>query len=234
MEGWDQTTLEEAVTKKQNQVQTDIICKYFIEAVESRKYGWFWNCPNGNKTCIYRHALPPGFVLKSEAKKLEELKVENQLPIEEQIEAERAAVDKITPITKETFLEWKRKKKERLADETAEEERKAQQQRGGKPHQMSGRALFTFNPDLFVDDDEAADDYEREDDDEDVVEIKEVSGTSISYGVHGGHHAAADAAVAADGGAAVAEAGDVAVQEDLFLQGDVPDLDDLDDLPDDE
>jgi len=31
--------------------------------VEINKYGWFWECPNG-KTCIYRHALPPGFQLK--------------------------------------------------------------------------------------------------------------------------------------------------------------------------
>jgi hypothetical protein len=39
------------------------ICKFFLEAVEINKYGWFWECPNG-KSCIYRHALPPGFQLK--------------------------------------------------------------------------------------------------------------------------------------------------------------------------
>ncbi len=40
------------------------ICKYFLDAVENSKYGWFWQCPNGGKNCMYRHALPPGFVLK--------------------------------------------------------------------------------------------------------------------------------------------------------------------------
>jgi len=34
-----------------------------LDAVEKNKYGWFWQCPQG-AGCIYRHALPPGFVLK--------------------------------------------------------------------------------------------------------------------------------------------------------------------------
>ena len=38
------------------------ICKFFLDAVEKSKYGWFWQCPNGT-ACIYKHALPPGFVL---------------------------------------------------------------------------------------------------------------------------------------------------------------------------
>jgi len=29
------------------------VCKYFIQAIENKKYGWFWNCPNGS-ACIYR------------------------------------------------------------------------------------------------------------------------------------------------------------------------------------
>ena len=40
------------------------ICKHFLDAVENGKYGWFWACPNGGDQCMYRHALPPGFVLK--------------------------------------------------------------------------------------------------------------------------------------------------------------------------
>ena len=23
------------------------MCKYFVEAIENAKYGWFWECPNG-------------------------------------------------------------------------------------------------------------------------------------------------------------------------------------------
>jgi hypothetical protein len=39
---------------------TDKVCKYFIEAVENQKYGWFWICPNGGDSCKYKHSLPPG------------------------------------------------------------------------------------------------------------------------------------------------------------------------------
>ena len=60
------------------------ICKHFLDAVENSKYGWFWNCPNGAK-CIYRHALPPGFVLKRD-QKLEEK--EEKISLEDLIERE--------------------------------------------------------------------------------------------------------------------------------------------------
>ncbi|RRT64243.1 hypothetical protein B296_00041980, partial [Ensete ventricosum] len=43
------------------------VCKYFLDAVEKKQYGWFWVCPNGGKDCHYRHALPPGYLqVKSE------------------------------------------------------------------------------------------------------------------------------------------------------------------------
>ena len=45
------------------------VCKHFIQAIEANKWGWFWECPNGNNTCIYRHALPPDYVLKKDMKK---------------------------------------------------------------------------------------------------------------------------------------------------------------------
>lgn len=40
-----------------------------MDALENNKYGWFWECPNGANKCHYRHALPPGFVLKKDKKK---------------------------------------------------------------------------------------------------------------------------------------------------------------------
>lgn len=84
------------------------ICKHFLEAVEKSKYGWFWECPAGTK-CIYRHALPPGFVLKRDKKKLEEKK--NEISLVDLIERERAALGpNQTKITLETFLAWKKKK----------------------------------------------------------------------------------------------------------------------------
>lgn len=61
------------------------VCKYFLEAVEKKQYGWFWICPNGGKNCHYRHALPPGYVLKSQMKALLEEESE-KITIEEEIE----------------------------------------------------------------------------------------------------------------------------------------------------
>lgn len=63
------------------------VCKYFIEAVEQRKYGWFWECPNG-PSCQYVHALPPGFVLKKKEEPKEEVDENDQETIENEIEAE--------------------------------------------------------------------------------------------------------------------------------------------------
>ena len=42
---------------------TDKVCKFFIEAVENGKYGWFWTCPNGGDKCMYKHSLPQGYNL---------------------------------------------------------------------------------------------------------------------------------------------------------------------------
>lgn len=61
------------------------MCKYFLEAIEGNKYGWFWVCPAGGDSCMYRHALPPGFVLKKDKKKEEK---EDEISLEELIENE--------------------------------------------------------------------------------------------------------------------------------------------------
>lgn len=63
------------------------VCKYFLEAVEKGLYGWFWSCPNGPK-CIYRHALPPGFVLK----KKQEKEIKDEISFEEFIETEVSCI----------------------------------------------------------------------------------------------------------------------------------------------
>lgn len=51
------------------------------------RFGWFWQCPNG-ELCQYRHALPPGFVLKSQKKALEEAERANTISLEEFLEVE--------------------------------------------------------------------------------------------------------------------------------------------------
>lgn len=61
------------------------VCKYFLDAIENNKYGWFWVCPGGGDNCMYRHALPPGFVLKKDKKKEEK---EDEISLEELIENE--------------------------------------------------------------------------------------------------------------------------------------------------
>lgn len=53
--------------------------------VACRYVNTFWVCPNGGKNCHYRHALPPGYMLKSQMKALLEEEAE-KIAIEEEIE----------------------------------------------------------------------------------------------------------------------------------------------------
>lgn len=84
------------------------ICKFFLDALENNKYGWFWDCPNGGLKCHYRHALPNGFVLSKDKKKIDK---KDELSIEDLVERERAQLgNNLTRITLETFIAWKKKK----------------------------------------------------------------------------------------------------------------------------
>lgn len=49
MDQWDEEKLRSVVLSKAGnpRTTTDIVCKYFIEAIETKKFGWFWECPNG-------------------------------------------------------------------------------------------------------------------------------------------------------------------------------------------
>ncbi|CAN1304563.1 Zinc finger CCCH domain-containing protein 11 [Linum perenne] len=115
MDDWDQETLEKVVASKNNEYNpnkpTDIVCKHFLDAVEKKQYGWFWVCPNGGKECQYRHALPPGYILKSQMKALLEAE-SDKIPIEEEIENQRAKVATSTPMTPDLFMQWKKKQKD--------------------------------------------------------------------------------------------------------------------------
>jgi len=183
METWDQNKLETVVEKKQGdtnrQMKTKIVCKYFLEAIENRKYGWFWECPNGGDKCMYQHSLPPGFELKSSKKEEED---EEPISVEEQIEEERAKLTKRTPLTLELFLKWKEEKKKQFEDAQKEQSIKREADiRSGKV-MRSGREMFVFNPSLFVDDDDVLDTTELPVEKEDEVQVIriEVSGTSIT------------------------------------------------------
>ncbi|KAI9476395.1 MAG: hypothetical protein EXX96DRAFT_507587 [Benjaminiella poitrasii] len=157
MDKWDQKKLEEVVNSKSGkQPPTDIVCKYFLEAIESSKYGWFWECPNGGSSCKYRHALPPGFILKSKAAKTEE---KEEISLEEFLESERHKLGpNLTPVTLESFTQWKKNRvQKKEAEENAARKAKETKLKAGRSQGMSGRDLFEFNPALADDNDDEDD-----------------------------------------------------------------------------
>ncbi|XP_016100144.1 zinc finger CCCH domain-containing protein 15-like isoform X2 [Sinocyclocheilus grahami] len=174
MENWDEKKLEEVVNKKHGEAEkkkakTQIVCKYFLDAIENNKYGWFWVCPGGSDNCMYRHALPVGFVLKKDKKKEE--KNEEEISLDDLIETERSALGaNVTRITLETFLAWKKsKRQEKLAKAEQDMERKKADFKAGRALGVSGREVFEFRPELVNDDDEEADDTKYSEDDDTEV-----------------------------------------------------------------
>ncbi|KAI0312102.1 hypothetical protein OF83DRAFT_1067783 [Amylostereum chailletii] len=204
MDTWDEEKLRNVVLSRHGnpRTTTDIVCKFFIEAIETQKFGWFWQCPNG-EACQYRHALPPGFVLKSQRKALEDAEKANTISLEEFLEVERHKLGpNLTPVTPETFAKWKQTRMNKKEAE-AEAMRKAKdtQAAAGKNVGMSGRDLFQYNPEWFEDSDEEEEDwdlakYRREQEDEDQAEEEErIRGLSLEDG----SSASASQAAADDG-----------------------------------
>lgn len=183
MENWDEEKLASVVEKKHGEKEgsmpkTDIICRFFLEAVESSKYGWFWECPNGGDKCHYRHALPPGFVLNKDKKKADK---REEISIEDLVERERAKLDYNLPkITLESFIVWKKRKiAEKKERDQKESDRKKAEYKAGRSTGLSGREMFTFNPDLISDEtleegEATFDNLAREDDEEDIAPVKEI------------------------------------------------------------
>jgi hypothetical protein len=64
IDDWDEEKLRKVVMSKHGnpKTTTDKVCKFFVEAIEEGKYGWFWTCPNGGDKCMYKHSLPAGYV----------------------------------------------------------------------------------------------------------------------------------------------------------------------------
>ncbi|KAI0091071.1 hypothetical protein BDY19DRAFT_991652 [Irpex rosettiformis] len=176
MDQWDDDKLREVVLSKAGnpKTTTDIVCKFFIEAIETEKFGWFWECPNGEK-CQYRHALPPGFMLKSQRKAAAEAEKANTITLEEFLEVERHKLGtNLTPVTKESFAKWKRTRMDKkTAEEELQQKAKDAQHAAGKSSGMSGRDLFTYNPEWFEDDEEEEEEwdlakYRKQQEDEDL------------------------------------------------------------------
>ena len=130
------------------------------------RFGWFWECPNGGEKCQYRHALPPGFVLRSERKALEDAEKANTISLEEFLEVEvrietsplqsvisgtktlivfpqrHKLGQNLTPVTPDSFAKWKRTRMDRKqAEEEAVKKAKEATHAAGKNKGMSGRDL---------------------------------------------------------------------------------------------
>lgn len=154
-EGWDDDKLRSVVQEKHSgqKCLSTIICKYFLEAVRQKKYGWFWECPNG-ETCHYRHALPPGFVL--EEKKVSNPDDEEEVtPLEEILEMELAKLSgQGTPVTEDRFKEWNTTRKKRKDEKMAAEKvARDKELAAGRAANLTGRELLQFRPELFLDED---------------------------------------------------------------------------------
>ncbi|PPJ56619.1 hypothetical protein CBER1_01822 [Cercospora berteroae] len=155
MEEWDEEKLRQVVMSKHGnpKTTTDKVCKFFIEAVENQKYGWFWQCPNGGDECKYKHSLPPGFVLKTKEQRAAEKALMDKSPmatltLEDFLESQRLQLTgKLTPVTPESFAKWK---KERLDKKAAEQEAQTMKE-------ATGRAMFEKG-DWRGDSDEESDD----------------------------------------------------------------------------
>ena len=123
-------------------------------------------------------------MLKRERKALEDQK--ENISLEDLIESERAALGaNVTKVTLESFLAWKKRKIEERKMQLVKDEEKKRNEfvKHGRLVGLSGREMFTFNPDLIANDDEDAEndiDYRhRSDDEEDDDETDEQGGVSI-------------------------------------------------------
>jgi hypothetical protein len=106
------------------------------------RFGWFWECPSG-QDCKYRHALPPGFVLKAQRKALDDAAKANVISLEDFLETERHKLGpNLTPVTPESFAKWKQTRiNQKTAAEEALKKAKDAQAAAGKSSGMSGRDL---------------------------------------------------------------------------------------------
>ncbi|KAF2667694.1 zinc finger-containing protein [Microthyrium microscopicum] len=156
MANWDEEKLREVVKSKGGnpRTTTDKVCKFFIEAVENEKYGWFWNCPNGNDKCMYRHNLPPGFKLRTKAERAAELanrnkNAANAITLEDFLDNERHRLTgDLTPITPDSFAIWKKNRMDKKAAEIA----------GEKMKDATGKAMFERGELAGSDDEDDEDD----------------------------------------------------------------------------
>ncbi|CRH02864.1 cytoplasmic translation machinery associated protein, putative [Plasmodium relictum] len=159
---WDIHKLTEVINIRHKNInKTDIICKYFLSAVENKQYGWFWVCPNGGDNCKYKHCLPQGYILKKQETPENE---KEERPLEDIIEEERMKyINNGTPVTLELFKKWISERTEKKKLKKEEQKEKDKSEKKNKNTMLSGKELFSYDPTLFVDDDNAANTNEYDD-----------------------------------------------------------------------
>lgn len=190
---------EEKEKKRSKLPQSNIVCKYFLDALQRKIYGWKWDCPNGD-VCQYKHCLPKGYVMNqgTKEKDQEEMTIEDFYNLEEQIDEERDRIAKSgTPVNEKTFLEWKKKRDEFRKNGQLETKTKKKVQ--------TGLQLFRNQANLFKDD-ENAQDIERDENQQSEDEENDEGKHSENKELNG-----------------------VKVNSELFQDDNLDELDDLDD-----
>lgn len=206
--------------KAATQNQSPKVCNYFMMACKRKEIGWGFKCPNEEKFgyCQYRHCLPEGFEFPDEKKaaaQQEDSDLDNEL-LEDEIERKRSLITSGTPVTAESFQEWKRaraqRKQEEAAAKQAELDRAARQKGPVETwFGLSGKAMFESNPewlstaeaDVTAPADPGADSWLR-----DREDLKRVNGEEVEEGGNDGEEAENEqpTAVEAAGDAAPGEA----------------------------
>ena len=223
--------IAEQKEKKRGKVPSNIVCKYFLDAVKKKQYGWKWECPNGDD-CHYRHSLPQGYILVTNKEKQEDMTSEEYMNLEAQIDEERARISvNGTKVDEKSFMEWKKKRDEFRKLEEAE---KIEQEK--KLHQKSkltGVQLFKKQAELFKDDEDAQD--LKEEQEQEKKEREKEEGTinpdkdQVMEGVLGKQEKNENENEINELDKGLK---DVKINEDLFKED--ANLDELDDIADDE
>ena len=223
--------IAEQKEKKRGKVPSNIVCKFFLDAVKKKQYGWKWECPNGDD-CHYRHSLPEGYILVTAKEKQEDMTSEEYMNLEAQIDEERARISvNGTKVDEKSFLEWKRKRDEFRKIEEAErieEEKKLHQK-----SKLTGVQLFKKQAELFKDDEDAQDLKEEQEEEKKEREKEEgivnPDKDQIMEGVLGKEEKKSEEEIMNELDKGLK---DVKINEELFKED--ANLDELDDIADDD
>lgn len=102
-------------------------------------------------------------VLKAQRKEQEAAEKAAEISLEEFLEMQRHRLPtaNLTPVTAESFAAWKKQRVDKkAAEEEAIKSKKASQAQANKLAGLSGKDMFTLNPEMFADEDDEGGDGE--------------------------------------------------------------------------